>query len=96
MKLYSIDEVCVLFGIDAVTLWRWRRDLGMVVQVDPANRLRRIFTDEQVLALAEAHHRVAVVSELRREKIERLDRQVADLDRRLGQVERLLDLLHVE
>jgi DNA-binding transcriptional MerR regulator len=83
MRLYSIEEVCSLFSIDTSTLRRWRRRANIVPVIDPSHSARRLYDESQVVALAVAHHRVAVVNDLGIARLESLELRVAELERAL-------------
>ncbi|GCE17566.1 MerR family transcriptional regulator [Dictyobacter kobayashii] len=83
-KWYRVGELCTLFAIHPATLRRWRAQLGMVPQVNPADRTQVFYTEEQVMALAIAHHRVAVLTQIQAGRVEALEVRVAALEARLG------------
>jgi len=80
MRYYSTGEVCSLLSIHPSTLRRWRRRLGFVVAADPSNLVRNVYTDSQVIALAEAAHRLAFVSSISMGKLAELEQRVAALE----------------
>ena len=59
--MYTIDQVCALFGVSVATLRRWRVAAGLELHIDPVQQARRLYDDDQVLMLAAQHGRVALV-----------------------------------
>jgi DNA-binding transcriptional MerR regulator len=86
-RRYTVDEAGLLLGVHASTLRRWCRSLGIVPLIDPSHQSRRVYTEEQVLRLAEAHHRVAVLSALSSTKLLELERCVTELEQRIKALE---------
>jgi len=85
--MHPWSDVCALFQVSPDTLWRWCKRSGVVPHTDPADRRRRLLSDEQVLALARLHRRVLVVDSgsLQLSAVDRLRSEVEQIKKRLQQ-----------
>lgn len=84
--MHSWSDLCVLFQVDASTLWRWCKRSGVVPHQDPADRRHRWLDDSQVLVLARLHRRVVIVDSgsAQLSAVDRLAREVEEIKKRLN------------
>ncbi len=85
--MHSLSDVYALFKINAATLYRWLRRAQITPHQDPVDMRRRYLDDDQLLALARLHNRVLRVDTdaIQLSVIERMQAQIAELDRRLSE-----------
>jgi len=81
MHLWS--DICALFKITGMTLWRWCQRAQIIPHQDPVDMRRRYLTDDQLLTLARLHHRVLMIDTdaLQLSAIERLEARIAELEK---------------
>ena len=98
MRIYSLGEVCALFSITPVTLWRWQCQANITPHIDPSDERRRFLTGPQLLQLAQQHNRVLLLVDCEehaeiitslRAKVTHAVQRIADLEALLASLDKL-------
>jgi transposase-like protein len=82
-EIHSINDICALFSISPMTLRRWCRRASIIVHQDPSDERRRYLDNDQLLKLAQLHHRVLMVDSgsIQLSQIERHEARIAELEK---------------
>jgi hypothetical protein len=84
--MHPWPDICALFHITSMTLWRWCHRAHITPHKDPLDQRRRYLDDAQLVKLARLHQRVLIVNTetAKLDSIVQMERRIAELEGIVG------------
>ena len=89
--MYHINQVCALFHISPMTLYRWCKRAGISMRCDPVDNRRKYLNNRELGRLAQMHHRVLVMNaeDVQRDAFEALSDRIKDIEDEMVELQKL-------